>query len=177
MAADCAPLQPLEPGVQLSAGAGVLQIFSPVSSFTAWIPPGLAPLRRPKRSETAAYAYSVSAVVPHSIPPRALPCPSRVCHSILPRLSGSSPQRTADFWPQISTRLPLGSSRKTGEVPKSKSGPRSSGQFTPRPQPMVKLSFGRTWLDHLRLPVSISQDRIALLVLMDTFVYELPVAA
>jgi hypothetical protein len=76
------------------------------------------------------------------MPPNALPCPTLVCQSTLPRLSGSSPQTTPDFWPQIKTRLPPGRSRKMGDDPKSKSGPLSAGQLMPRMQPMVKLSLG-----------------------------------
>ena len=48
---------------------------------------------------------------------------------------------------------------RNGDDPKSKSGPRSSGQLVPRMHPMVKLSLGVTWLDHKRLPVARSKAR------------------
>ena len=75
--------------------------------------------KRLSRSETATYAFSVSAAGPHSMPPSALPWPTRVCHKTLPRSSGSSPQTIPDFWPQISTRFPVASSRRMGDEPKS----------------------------------------------------------
>src|SRR5216683_3151666 len=82
-----------------------------------------------------------------------------------------------DFCPAMMTCFPPGSVRSTGDVPKSKSGPLSSGQLGLLGQPITKLSLGCTWLDHTSLPVSRSNARIASLVLISTSVYEFPVDA
>src|SRR6185295_17190012 len=94
--ADCAPVQP-RPLLHSSFGAGVLQIFSPVASFSANSPP--ASLGAPNTSETGMYAACSSAAEPHSMPPSAPPLPALNCQTVLPSLSGSIPHTTPDFCP------------------------------------------------------------------------------
>jgi hypothetical protein len=48
-------------------------------------------------------------------PPRA----TRVCHTIRPSVSGSSPQTIPDFWPIVSRRLPSGSVTRLADAPRS----------------------------------------------------------
>src|SRR6185503_13838792 len=86
--ADCAPVQP-RPLLHSSFGAGVLQIFSPVASFSAKRPP--ASFGAARTSDTGMYAACSSAADPHSMPPSAPPLPALNCHTVLPSLSGSIP--------------------------------------------------------------------------------------
>src|SRR5687768_9562575 len=119
----------------------------------------------------------LSAADPHSRPPSALPFPTRRCHTIVPLLSGSSAQTTPDFWPITMRLLPLGKSRRMAELPKSKSGPSSSGQFSrDGVQPTTYTSLGVTWLVHRILPLLRSSAITASLVGPPGPEYSLPVA-
>src|SRR5207247_7626813 len=140
--ADCAPMQP-RPLVHSSFGAGVCHTCSPVASFNAKSPPASA--AGPSTSDTGMYAFSSSAADPHSMPPSALPLPALNFHSSLPSLSGSRPYTSPDFCPMTRMRVPPGSMRRIGALPKSKSGPTSFGQFALvllGPQPMTNASDG-----------------------------------
>src|SRR5262249_4680318 len=171
--ADCAPVQP-RPVVHSSLGAGASHTRSPVASFTACSPP--ASLGADRTSDTGTYAFTSSAADPHSMPPSMPPLPARYCQSTLPSLSGSSPQSTPDFWPATMTRLPPGSVRRIGALPKSKSGPTSFGQFsTPGRQPTRNASDGVTWFHQTIFPVLRSMAITESLVLTAGPVYELPV--
>src|SRR5262245_48254142 len=138
-AADCPAAQRAVPQLQTGSGVGTCQTCSPVASFKAAkpgrrLPPGIT-------SAIGTYTFCSSAACPHSTPPSALPSPTLVCQSTLP-LSGSKAHITPDFCPATNTCLPLDKVRKTGEVPKSTSGPASVGQLplAPGPQFIRKLS-------------------------------------
>ena len=75
--------------------------------------------------------------------------------------------------------LPFGSVARIGELPKSKSGPTSAGQFAGFGwlHPTTKTSFGVTWAVHPIAPLSRSSAMIASLVPCCGSVYMLPVAA
>src|SRR5215472_15281647 len=100
-AADCAGLH----GRRVpQPGGGVCQMRSPLStrsakrpppfvgstSETASLPPLILVLRN-SMSDNAAYILRPSVAEPHWMPPTVPPLPSRDCHSIFPRLSGSIP--------------------------------------------------------------------------------------
>src|SRR5215472_17709349 len=101
------------------------------------------------------------------MPPSALPRPARYCQITAPSLSGSSAQPTPDFCLITITSLPLGSLARIGALPKSKSGPFSSGQIgffnDGRHQP-PNTSFGVTCFVHLIFPVLRSNAITASLV-------------
>ena len=125
--ADCAPVQP-RPVLHSSFGAGVCQICSPVPSLSAKRPPAWFGAAR--TSDTGIYAAWLSAAEPHSMPPSAPPLPALNCQTTLPSLSGSRPHTVPDFCPTTRIRLPPARLRRIGALPKSKSGPRSFGQFS-----------------------------------------------
>src|SRR5262245_31425956 len=141
MAADWACTQGRPP--QSIAGGITFQTSSPVSRFNAESPPAFDPRIG---SAVAKYARRSSAAEPHSTPPSALPAPTLRCQTNAPSLSGSIAQAAPDFWPITSTDLPFGSVRSIGELPKSKSGPPTSGQLSrvegPDGQPTMNASFG-----------------------------------
>src|SRR4029077_18283073 len=171
--ADCAPVQP-RPVLQSSFGAGVCQSCSPVASFSANSPP--ASLDGARTSDTGMYAACSSAAEPHSMPPSAPPLPALNCQSTLPWLSGSSPHTMPDFCPMTITRLPPGSERRIGELPKSKSGPSSFGQFSLLGrQPTRNASAAVTWLHQKIFPVFTSITITESLVFTAGPVSELPV--
>src|SRR5215471_21038960 len=87
--------------------------------------------------------------MPHCTPPLVPPLPTRVCHSISPFRSGSSPKTTPDFCPTSRMSRPLGSFSVSTEDPKSKSGP---GHVVPVHAPL-KTSPGVICLDHTIFPV------------------------
>src|SRR6478752_2776808 len=75
-------------------------------------------------------------------------------------------------------RLPPGSVRRIGALPKSKSGPSSFGQFSlvpPGRQPTRKASAEVAWFHHTMRPVLRSIAITDSLVLTAGPVYELPV--
>src|SRR5688572_24572189 len=141
IAADCACTHGRPPH---SIGGGIaFQTSSPVARFSAASPPAFDPRFE---SAVAKYAWRSSAAVPHSTPPSALPAPTLCCHTSAPSLSGSIAQAAPDFWPITSTDWPFGSVRSIGELPKSKSGPPTSGQLSrvdgPDGQPTRNASLG-----------------------------------
>ena len=81
-----------------------------------------------------------------------------------------------DFCPMTRMRLPPGSDRRIGELPKSKSGPSSFGQFSlSGRQPTRYASAAVTWFHQRILPVFRSIAMTESLVFTAGPVYELPV--
>ena len=98
--------------------------------------------------------------------------------TVFPSLSGSSPHTVPDFCPITSTRFPPPSVRRIGALPKSKSGPRSFGQFSlvpPGRQPTRNASAEVAWFHQTIFPVFRSIAITESLVFTAGPVYELPV--
>src|SRR3954469_23142868 len=81
---------------------------------------------------TRKYPISLSAAEPHMMgpPPVSRPRPTCRLHTTSPFLSGSSAQAWPSFWPMTISERPSRSVRKIGALPKSMSGPRSSGHVS-----------------------------------------------
>ena len=125
-APDCAGLQLLRLAHALEGGA--LHRNAPVATASACNPPpasGFGTKGCPSTglknamSETATYTLLPSVAVPHCTPPSRPPLPTRVCHTIRPRSSGSSAHIIPDFCPIVSRRLPSVSVTRLAEVPRS----------------------------------------------------------
>src|SRR5579864_2452699 len=103
---------------------------------------------------------------PHSMPPIAPPSPTRACHRIWPRGSGSTAYTTADFCPKSSARRPLGSETRLADDAKSKSGPFESGQFilSVRKQELFHASLAVICLDQRISPEDIRKATTASLI-------------
>ena len=100
------------------------------------------------------------------MPPIRPPLPTRCCQRISPFRSGSTACSTPDFWPANRTRRPFAKVTRIADEPKSKSGPRASGQFESSAvsQPMFHASFGVNCRDQMNSPVRRSKATIASLV-------------
>ena len=97
---------------------------------------------------------------PHSMPPKVPPAATRVCQRISP-VRGSSPCMRPDFWPAMRIGSPPEVVVRTGELPKSKSGPTSAGQLArtaspARPQALFHASPAVLWVTQRTAPVPIS---------------------
>src|SRR5579885_667323 len=144
------------PAARPAAGCSGANHFRVPSASRLAITP---PLDRPK------YAASSSAAPPQTIWPAKLGFLSAVLtfQTTAPLRSGSWPQTRPLFCPATRMLWPLGRSRRIGDAPKSKSGPRFFGQFSGRgvaSQPTSQASPPRSWTDQRTLPVLRSSARI-----------------
>src|SRR5204863_9261351 len=151
-APPCAELQPRP--LPHSFGSGAFDhTSSPVSIFTARMPPGVGknvPL-------TPKYASLPSTAPPHC-PPRPLPALDLYSHTFAPALSGSNAYTMPDLLWMIRMSWPFDFFASIGDAEKSWSGPCSAGQrglsgFVAW-QPIIQTSFGTGCATHLIVPLS-----------------------
>src|ERR1700733_1529301 len=138
-------------------GGRVNQTLSPFWILTAAMPPACSGPQF--ASALAKYTSRPSVAEPHWIPPSVLPLPTRCCQMTAPCFSGSSAHPIPDFCPATRISRPLGSLRRIGELPKSKSGPGSDGHVSERAGlflsqfPKTYASFSVSCLVQITCPV------------------------
>jgi hypothetical protein len=108
------------------------------SASLIWIQVQSVPLRQGRIGSNAfdlqigdrdVHLFAISRRAPLN-PPSFPPWPTRVCQRISPRLSGSNPCATPDFWPITSALRPFASETRIGGCPKSESGPSAGNSFS-----------------------------------------------